>query len=203
MNKEIKVVIFDVDDTLIYTIETAYKKTNKAGKKIFNVDLKKNEFIKLYGKYSFVECIKQWYNTDKTEDFVREYNNIKMEYEYVGNLDKIINKLKKQNKIVGIVTNSTKEKTKKKLKEYIRLFDFIYYNAEKPNITAIVAIINKYHVSNDEVVFIGDSENDYQASKSSRINFCGVNTGKNNWNETNVMFINSINDLLEEGKIVI
>lgn len=36
MNKKIKIVIFDVDDTLIYTIDTAYKKTNEAGKRVFN-----------------------------------------------------------------------------------------------------------------------------------------------------------------------
>lgn len=203
MNKKIKVVIFDVDDTLIYTIETAYKKTNQAGRKVFNVDLKPNEFIDLYGKCSFIDCIKHWYNTDKIEDFIREYNSIKMEYEYIGNLDKIINELKKKKIIVGIVTNSTKEKTERKLKEHIKLFDFLYYDAEKPNPTAIKKIINKYNVSEEETILIGDSENDYQACKNAKIIFCGVNTGKKNWSKTDVMFINSINDLKNEGQIVI
>ena len=156
MSKNIKIVIFDVDDTLVYTIKTAYKKTNKAGKKVFNLDLKKNEFINLYGKYNFEDCIKHWYNVENIDEFVKEYNNIKMEYEFIGNLDKIFNELKKQNKIVGIVTNSTKEKTERKLKEYIKILDFIYYDAEKPNITAIKDIMNRYNVRADEVILIGD-----------------------------------------------
>lgn len=203
MSKNIKIVIFDVDDTLVYTIKTAYKKTNKAGKKVFNVDLKKNEFINLYGKYNFEDCIKHWYNVENIDEFVKEYNNIKMEYEFIGNLDKIFNELKKQNKIVGIVTNSTKEKTERKLKEYIKILDFIYYDAEKPNITAIKDIMNRYNVRADEVILIGDSENDYQVSKEAKINFCAVNTGKNKWEKTNTTYINSVNDLFKEGKIVI
>ncbi len=203
MSKNIKIVIFDVDDTLVYTIKTAYKKTNKAGKKVFNVDLKKNEFINLYGKYNFEDCIKHWYNVENIDEFVKEYSNIKMEYEFIGNLDKIFNELKKQNKIVGIVTNSTKEKTERKLKEYIKILDFIYYDAEKPNITAIKDIMNRYNVRADEVILIGDSENDYQVSKEAKINFCAVNTGKNKWEKTNTTYINSVNDLFKEGKIVI
>ena len=203
MSKNIKIVIFDVDDTLVYTIKTAYKKTNKAGKKVFNLDLKKNEFINLYGKYNFEDCIKHWYDVENIDEFVKEYNNIKMEYEFIGNLDKIFNELKKQNKIVGIVTNSTKEKTERKLKEYSKLLDFIYYDAEKPNIRAIRDIINKYNVRADEVLLIGDSENDYQVSKEAKINFCAVNTGKNKWEKTNTTYINSVNDLFKEGKIVI
>ncbi len=41
MNENIKIIIFDVDDTLIYTIDTAYKKTSLAGKKVYNMSLKK------------------------------------------------------------------------------------------------------------------------------------------------------------------
>ena len=37
MNENIKIIIFDVDDTLIYTIDTAYKKTSLAGKKVYNM----------------------------------------------------------------------------------------------------------------------------------------------------------------------
>ena len=47
MNENIKIIIFDVDDTLIYTIDTAYKKTSLAGKKVYNMSLKKTDFIKL------------------------------------------------------------------------------------------------------------------------------------------------------------
>lgn len=198
--KEMKVVIFDVDDTLIYTIETAYKKTNKAGKKVFNVELKKSEFISLYGKYNFIDCIKHWYNVEDTENFVREYNNIKMEYEYIGDIEKLLKELKKQNIMVGVVTNSTQEKTERKLKEYIKLLDFIYCDAEKPNTTSIKDIIEKYKVSASEVILIGDSENDYQASKDAKINFCGVNTGKKKWEKTNTIFISSVNDLIKESK---
>lgn len=200
MNKNIKIVIFDVDDTLIYTIDTAYRKTNIVGKKVFNMNLKKSDFINLYGKYNFEECIRNWYKTKDITIFVKEYNNIKMEYEYIGDIKKILNELKKRKIIVGIVTNSTTEKTKRKLKKYINLFDFIYCNAEKPNTKAINDIMEQYNVKCNEIILIGDSENDYQASKDSKINFYGVNTGKKNWKTTDVPFIESVEDLIKEGK---
>ena len=203
MNKNIKIMIFDVDDTLIYTIDTAYKKTNMAGKKVYNMNLKKTDFVNLYGKYKFEECIRHWYNTEDISEFVNEYNNIKLEYEYIGNIEEIIENIKKFNIITGIVTNSTKEKTERKLKKYINLFDFIYVDAEKPNEKAILNIIKKYNVKKEEVVLIGDSENDYQVSKNSHINFCGVNTGKKKWNNENVKYIESVKYLIKEGKIAI
>ena len=196
MNKNIKMVIFDVDDTLIYTIDTAYKKTNITGKKVCNVELKKEEFINLYGKYNFEECIRHWYNIKDITTFVNEYNSIKLEYEYIGDIEKIIAYLKRLNIIVGILTNSTKAKTERKLRKYINLFDFVYTDAEKPNIQSVLNIIKKYNLNNNEIMMIGDSENDYQVSKSARINFCGVNTGKKKWNTDNVVFVESIKDLI-------
>ena len=171
MNKNIKIMIFDVDDTLIYTIDTAYKKTNMAGKKVYNKNLKKMDFVNLYGKYKFEECIRYWYNIEDISQFVNEYNNIKLAYEYIGNIEEIVKDIKKSNVIIGILTNSTKEKTERKLKKYTRLFDFIYADAEKPNEKAVLNIIKKYKVKNEEVILIGDSENDYQVRKNAHINF--------------------------------
>lgn len=203
MNKNIKIMIFDVDDTLIYTIDTAYKKTKIAGQKVYKIDLKKNDFINLYGKYKFEECIRHWYNIEDVTEFINEYNNIKLEYEFIGNIREIIKDIRKFNIITGVVTNSTKEKTERKLKKYIKLFDFIYVDAEKPNEKAILNIMKKYNVKREEIVLIGDSENDYQASKNAHINFCGVNTGKKKWNNENVKYIESIKDLIKDGEIVI
>ena len=108
MNENIKIIIFDVDDTLIYTIDTAYKKTNMVGKKVYNMGLKKTDFINLYGKYKFEECVRHWYNTKDISEFINEYNNIKLEYEYIGDIKQIIEDIKKFDIITGIVTNSTK-----------------------------------------------------------------------------------------------
>lgn len=203
MNKKIKMILFDVDDTLIYTIDTAYKKTNIAGKRVYNKDLKKEDFIDLYGKYKFEECIKHWYNDENIEEFINEYNNIKLEYEYIGDIEKIIKMIKKYNIIVGIVTNSTREKTERKLKKFIMLFDFIYTDAEKPNEKAILDIIRKYNIKAEEIIFIGDSENDYQVSRNAHINFCGVNTGKKKWNNENVKYIESVKNLIKEDEMLL
>lgn len=198
MNKDIKMILFDVDDTLIYTIDTAYKKTNIAGNRICKKDLKKEDFINLYGKYNFEKCVKLWYNIEDINDFVNEYNNIKIEYKYIEDIEKIIKNIKKSNIIIGILTNSTKEKTERKLKEHIKLFDFVCSDAGKPNEKAILTIIEKYNLKNKEICLIGDSENDYQVSKNAHINFCGVNTGKKKWNNENVKYIESVTELLKE-----
>ena len=131
-------------------------------------------------------------------EYLNEYNNIYLDYEFVGDIEKILKRLKEKNIIVGVVTNSTKEKTERKLKKYINLLDFIYCDANKPSIESINDIINKYQVSPNEIIFIGDSDSDYQTSKNAKIDFCGVNTGKNKWYKTDAIFIESINDL-EKG----
>ena len=203
MNKKIKMILFDVDDTLIYTIDTAYKKTNIAGNRIFNIDLKKEDFLNLYGKYSFEECIKHWYNIKDVNKFIDVYSSVKLEYEYIGNIKKILENIRKNNILVGIVTNSTKEKTERKLKKYINLFDFIYTDAEKPSEKAILDILHKYsNIKNEEVILIGDSENDYLVSKNANINFCGVNTGNKKW-DSSIKHMESINDLIKEGHLTI
>ena len=69
--------------------------------------------------------------------------------------------------------------------------------------TAIEYLINQLNIKKEEVILIGDSENDYQASKNAHINFCGVNTGKKKWDNENVKYIESIKDLIKEGKIAI
>lgn len=198
MNENIKLILFDVDDTLVYTIDTAYKKTNRAGKIFCNKDLKRDEFIKLYGKYNFNECIKIWYNIKNTEDFIKVYNKIKIDYEYIGDIEEIMKGIKESNILIGIVTNSTREKTERKLKQYTNLFDFIYTDAGKPNKEVILKIIKKYNVKSKEIILIGDSENDYLVSKNAHINFLGVNTGKKKWNNENVNYIESIKDLIKK-----
>lgn len=197
MLRGIKIVIFDVDDTLIYTINTAYKKTNLAGKNTYNMNLSKEQFLELYGRYNFEDCIRHWYNKEEINAFIENYNSIKMDYEYISDINKIVENLKSNDIIVGIVTNSTIEKTNRKLNKYIQLFDFIYADAHKPDPKIFLEIIEKYHVKNTEVLYIGDSQNDYLATQNANINFCAVNTGKEKWNkEKEATVIESINELL-------
>lgn len=197
MIKGIKIVIFDVDDTLIYTINAAYKKTNLAGKNTYNMNLSKEQFLELYGRYNFEDCIRYWYNKEEINAFIEDYNSIKMDYEYIADIDKIVKSLKSNDIIVGIVTNSTIEKTNRKLNKHIELFDFIYADACKPDPKIFLEIMEKYHVKNTEVLYIGDSQNDYLATQNANINFCAVNTGKEKWSKENeITVIESIKDLL-------
>lgn len=198
MGKRIKIVLFDVDDTLIYTIDTAYQKTNITGKKIFKIELSKENFIKLYGNYNFEECVQQWYHSQEITKFIEEYNKIKIPYKYIANIEKIITSIKGNGMLVGIITNSPIEKTKRKLDDKIKLFDFIYADAKKPDKKCIDEIVKKYKINNDEIIFIGDSEKDYLLCKNANINFCAVNTGKKKWNNESVKYIESINEIKKD-----
>ena len=73
----------------------------------------------------------------------------------------------------------------------------------RENAKDVIKELKKYNVKKEEVILIGDSENDYQASKNAHINFCGVNTGKKKWDNENVKYIESINDLIKEGKLLL
>ena len=56
-----RLLLFDVDDTLIYTYKNGFNKVNaaaiQAGRKTITFD----EYSELYGVYTFEECLRKWF----------------------------------------------------------------------------------------------------------------------------------------------
>lgn len=80
-------------------------------------------------------------------------------------------------KYLGIVTSRTKEELEEldELLDCIDLFDVIITSdmvkEPKPNPESINIIIEKYNLSRDETIYIGDSPSDAIASKKANIKF--------------------------------
>ena len=60
----IKAVLFDFDGTLIDTNELIYESHNYAFQKVFKRDIRKDEFLKLYGR-PLRESLEEYYGKDK------------------------------------------------------------------------------------------------------------------------------------------
>jgi phosphoglycolate phosphatase-like HAD superfamily hydrolase len=189
-------LIFDLDDTLVYTHKKAYEKT-KIIASIFNKTLTFEDFKRNYGKKNFTSCVKDWFGDLDPIKFRNCYNLIRKEYPYepIGDVIGLLEKLLQKHKI-GILTNSTFEGTDYKLnclgltKDKRDMFQFIYHQknliAPKPNPHQIYKI-NQDGFSLDEMIYIGDNVRDYKFSLNGGISFYGVLTGL----ETESDFLNN------------
>ncbi len=179
-------LIFDLDDTLVYTHKTAYEKTLVTAR-TFDKSLSFQDFKKVYSKKDFISCVRFWFDDVDPEEFRKRYDLIRRDYPYepIGDVSRLLNKLAQSNNI-GILTNSTSEGTEFKLdclgftKDNRDVFDFIYHKdnsiAPKPNPAQIREIASK-GFSLNEMVYIGDSVRDWKFALLGGISFYAVLTG--------------------------
>lgn len=137
MTKKIKLLLFDLDDTLINTHEIFVERIDSFCKEISsahpeidanNLKAKFNEFdIAAYSKFS-VNPSRMWYTTNKLaklydkkykNSFIKAYSHLHKIYETVPTLKEetisTLKKLRSDGLKIGIVTHATKKWTKIKL----------------------------------------------------------------------------------------
>lgn len=108
------------------------------------------------------------------------YKNIPFCNFYPNAID-LLNKLKAKNIKTAIVSNSPTSYVKKVLSFYNVNIDLVvcYHDVttHKPSPEGIYRVLNHFSISNDEVIYIGDNNIDYQTANSAHINFYGVSWG--------------------------
>lgn len=187
-----KSIIFDMDGTLIDSDEGIFKAFKKA-LDLLNVPVRKNitenEIHNCYGgtlKTYIDNLVEPSYNTPELINTITS----KMSYVYNGEFIKentpvfdgiqcLLKELKKQNIILGIVSNSH---------QYILeiicdmffdgIFDYIYGDDEhhktKPDTSGIQGFLDEFNLKTDDVALIGDTPTDYQTATKIGIKIIGA-----------------------------
>jgi phosphoglycolate phosphatase len=182
-------VIFDLDGTLANTIQDITEAANFAMRKFGMPEHTAEEY-----KYFVGDGIKELIEravpeTDKGDeekvsaclDAFRQYyrENYCVYTKPYDGIYETLDKLKRVGIVLGVVTNKNEEAVKlivaKLFKGY---FDIVIGNSDrvkqKPDPESVNEIMAQYHLTPDEVVFVGDSYTDIRTAKNAGIKGVGV-----------------------------
>jgi HAD superfamily hydrolase (TIGR01549 family) len=181
----IKGIIFDVDDTLNKTRLTKYKAHKFAAKKFYNLVLTDENINAHWGK-PFNQFINGLYGSvDTVENIIKNYTSIidqfpNQAYEYA--ID-VVNRLS-QKYTLGLLSSGHKDLMRKDLT--VAGFDLSKFThiqtsestpIHKPDPNVFLPILDLYRkdgIINNQILYIGDTLDDYYASKGAGLNFIGI-----------------------------
>ncbi len=212
--KKYKSVIFDLDGTLMDTSEGIYKSVDytleKYGLAFKNIEDRNNiigppigNFFQSYFKLDdkqkneMVTCFRDNYK-DVNLLFATVYDNI---FDF-------LNVLKELNIKAGVATYKRYDYANKILDEFelSNLFDDIQGSDFESKLTKkdiLANCIEKLGVSKDEVLFVGDTLSDLEASKSLGVDFVAVTYGFGLYEdmeyvkENSVFIADTVNDIIQ------
>jgi len=185
---KIKLVVFDLDGTLVSSHETIYHATLKALEKI-NIfpKMPEEDFYKTIGMH-FEDIFTQFgFSVPDFEEFINIYKSIYFDYinlsaVYPGVVD-VINKLLGKNIKIALLTTKGQDHAENILKHF-KLFDKFNYImgrrpgiAHKPSPEPLAIICNGLNIDNTATLMVGDSELDIQCGKSAGAKTCAVTYG--------------------------
>ncbi len=207
----IKAIIFDLDDTLIKTIEVKVAAHKHFGKKFYNIDLTDEDIKKHWGLPFSIFMKKLYKDIDEPAKVIENYYSLSNAYPTPAHEDalKTIEILSKKF-LLGIVTASNK---KFAYEEIIfagfKIKNFFFIQTEedtkihKPDPKVFDVILDKLKekgIKKQELVFVGDHLYDFYAAKGAGINFYGIidrTTSKKIFNKAGAKTINSLEDLYQ------
>lgn len=175
----VKAVLFDLDGTLLYTLEDLYISTNYA-LSYFNYPNRTLEEVRCFvgnGVRRLIElAIFPHTNIDEVLDKFKEHYSIHAFDHilvYPGIYD-LLNLLKEQGIILGVVSNKYHNAVKDIVNKYFpNTFDYILGEKEgikkKPFPDMIYHTIDNIKLSLDECIYVGDSEVDIEVGRNASI----------------------------------
>ena len=168
----IKLIVFDLDGTLLDTIYDLHEAMNYVLKKynyrLITLDMAKQNigtgirnFIKKSINDESNNNIDNMFN-DFMDYYSKNYNNKTKLYDGIYD---IVYNLKKDGYILGVISNKRYEILNNLVNDYFRdLFSFVIGDGsgfkKKPDNESILYIINRYNINKEELLYIGDSDTD-------------------------------------------
>ena len=188
----IKLVIFDLDGTLLNSLEDLAASTNYALRRHGYPEHELSAYRYFVGngidkllERALPESVRTHENMLKIkEDFVVYYAVHKADFTapYAG-IPELLGELKKQGMLLAVASNKYHEATVVLIPEYFGegLFDFVFGQREgvpiKPDPTIVFDIIKAAGVKKEEVLYVGDSGVDMQTAVNSGVTSIGVTWG--------------------------
>jgi len=187
-----KLVIFDLDGTLINTIADLAQSTNYAlqvlGYPTHQVEDYKfkvgNGINKLFWR-ALPEGEKTEENVLRVrKEFIPFYNehNIDFSRPYPGMLE-LLDTLQQKGILMAVASNKYQEATTKIITHFFPTIDFVAIFGQrdgvaiKPDAAVVQEIIEKAGVAPEEVLYVGDSGVDMQTGANAGVETCGVTWG--------------------------
>jgi pyrophosphatase PpaX len=175
-------IIFDVDGTLTSTNELIFETFRHVVKKYSNKDLSNEEIISLFGPTEDV-ILKEWYK-DKFEEARKDYYSFYRDNHHMADLYpgiiEILKYLKEKNVLLSIYTGKGKEAAEITLKT-LNVFDYFDLiitgddvEEHKPSAEGIIKFVEKFNLSKESVLMIGDSTGDIKAARSANVKIASV-----------------------------
>lgn len=181
---KIKAIIFDFDGTLADTLPVCFSAFQAVFRKFDNRELTPEDIKAMFGPSETGIIRKNLINTDHENAIELYYEKYNSEHQYLVQKNEEINNLLKRLKNdgykLGIVTGKARRSLDLSLKrlEMTHFFDVIItgddVESPKPHPEGINKALEQLNVSNNEAIFIGDSDADILAGKQANIHTIGV-----------------------------
>lgn len=200
-----KLYIFDFDGTLVNTFYDSVIAYNKALKK-YNLPLYEYESLEDVDYTDFTTNMTDDMNVLLTYGEILE-NDKKQYTQPYPDIIKVLKQLVKQDKKVAICSNRSEKQLRGYVDKFFKEIPFTHiigYTPDggfKPQPQVINKILNDVHYDKEEIIYIGDKQEDIQTAKNVDIDVVIVTWGQGN-NETYddnypIKVIDDINQLLQ------
>lgn len=206
----IKKIIFDYDETLVGSKVTIFRAIKSTGLKFYGLEITDDDINNHWG-VPFKEFLARIFKVNESEvdKLVDLYVAEVMDfgYDFYPEVEKGLFRLK-ENFDIGILSSGESWLIRKffELKDFSpKNFDYIIGSKEskfhKPNpkvFDEIIEIEKQNEVSKSEIVYIGDSPDDYEAASKAGISFLGIDHNKKNtFEKINIQYFFSFAKLVD------
>ncbi|MDE5714516.1 MAG: HAD family hydrolase [Anaeroplasmataceae bacterium] len=181
-----KMVLFDLDGTILNTIKDLWSSCNYALKQ-FGIENITLDQAKQYLGHGIKQLILKASNYDERHQEILEcfkkhyflhYNDFTSSYK---GIEELLSYCLKQGYKLGVYTNKVEKIAVPLVLAHFKQFDFIYGETEqwprKPDPTFILHLLENHHLDKKEVLYIGDSEVDYELAVNANIDCVCVSYG--------------------------
>lgn len=189
MFSKYKVILFDFDDTLVESRIQKWSHHKETAEKFYNTTITDEELRIHWGK-PFTKMVGELYkNIEPTEKIIQKINSIKQNFakKEIPEAKDLINNLYGSGKLLGIIsaTNTDLLIDDLNLAGFdIRKFTFLQgadlskYHKPNPKVfDNIIEQLEKNGIEKSDVVYIGDSIDDFNAANQAGLDFIAITTG--------------------------
>ena len=186
-----KLIIFDLDGTLLYTIDDILDSLNKTLINNGYPTITSKQVLSMLG-YGAKELVRRALNNPNEEVLERiftEYVAIQKQSTnektrlYDG-LDEVLISLKQSGYMLAIVSNKPDNVTQVVCNQLLSKYNFDFITGNRPGVfnpkpdkTCVEYCLNTLNVTNNEAIYVGDSEVDVQTFINSNVDGIGVTWG--------------------------